>query len=481
MVVPNDNPIPIKQSISNIAIPDPALTSDNASCSEARSALKAAMIPNTTYNLGYLDLFSGIGGHALALRGLAEPLAFCEIDKRARAVLRLRFPSTPIADDVRSLSITDNVEPILPSHIMTPDTVVAASAIAGARLVTASFPCQDISSAGLRRGIFEGTRSGLVWEVFRVIDTRCPSVEAVFLENSTALRRHGLPDITSAFEERGFRVAWGDLSASSLGARHRRSRIWVLALRGQMLERELSEDALRASAVLALSFPFQQLEREVPRLAAKIPRSPVGVRRWNSLGNAVVPSVARLAFAVILSNMRTHRLVGDLGLLQLRVPTSWSIKMPLHHSYVYPVLDLPCITPAPGCPLVLGEADEEECPMVPGEADEGECPMVPGEADEGECPMVPGEADEGECPIPRGRIRLWLTPIYNSRHFWPNRVFGPSIRSATMFATRVFYEYSTCRAFGFERTDVARVRKALELNPRWIEALMGFPDDWTRV
>jgi site-specific DNA-cytosine methylase len=58
---------------------------------------------------GSLDLFSGIGALTLALQGLAAPVAYCEIDPHARAVLQVRMqdnslPRAPVFDDVRTLS-----------------------------------------------------------------------------------------------------------------------------------------------------------------------------------------------------------------------------------------------------------------------------------------------------------------------------------------------------------------------------------------
>ena len=58
-----------------------------------------------------LDLFSGIGGLTLALRGIAEPIAYCDIDPAAQAVLadhiaRRLLPDAPVCTDVRALTRT---------------------------------------------------------------------------------------------------------------------------------------------------------------------------------------------------------------------------------------------------------------------------------------------------------------------------------------------------------------------------------------
>eukprot|EP00798_Chlamydomonas_sp_ICE-L_P031714 gene31714-biopygen6567 len=242
----------------------------------------------------------GIGGHAVALKGLARPCCFCEIDSFACGVLSSQFPGIPIISDVTTLHPLD---------------VIASSSRVGAALgpdlITASFPCQDVSMAGKGGGL-SGTRSSLVWEVFRVLDG-LPSVRAVFLENSPALRYRGLDAICEAFKTRGFSVRYGILSAADMGARHVRSRIWVLAARDKdagMLFPYLSRTRLSSSISQSLSYPFAKLDAEMPRLVTRSPgtESRADVRtltlQWQALGNAIVPQAARFAFAVLLTEMR---------------------------------------------------------------------------------------------------------------------------------------------------------------------------------
>eukprot|EP00798_Chlamydomonas_sp_ICE-L_P017907 gene17907-biopygen26867 len=231
----------------------------------------------------------GIGGHAVALKGLARPCCFCEIDSFACGVLSSQFPGIPIISDVTTLDPLD---------------VIASSSRVGAALgpdlITASFPCQDVSMAGKGGGL-SGTRSSLVWEVFRVLDG-LPSVRAVFLENSPALRYRGLDAICEAFETRGFSVRYGILSAADMGARHVRSRIWVLAARDKdagMLFPYLSRTRLSSSISQSLSYPFAKLDAEMPRLVTRSPgtESRADVRsltlQWQALENAIVPQAAR--------------------------------------------------------------------------------------------------------------------------------------------------------------------------------------------
>ena len=152
-----------------------------------------------------LDLFSGIGGFSLGLEstGGFETCAFCEIDTDCRAVLRRHWPNTPIYSDVKELDRgtmeTDGVR--------LPD------------IITAGWPCQDISTAGQGDGL-RGDRSGLWSEVARLVDELDPRL--VILENSPNLRNRGLEWVLSDLWSFGFDAEWHVVPASAVGAFHQR-------------------------------------------------------------------------------------------------------------------------------------------------------------------------------------------------------------------------------------------------------------------
>lgn len=81
-------------------------------------------------------------------------LAMCEIDTHARKVLAHHFPGVPIFDDVRTV---------------TGDALRNLGAIPGRTIITAGFPCQDLSVSGRRAGMDHGKRSGLFWEIVRIL------------------------------------------------------------------------------------------------------------------------------------------------------------------------------------------------------------------------------------------------------------------------------------------------------------------------
>jgi hypothetical protein len=99
--------------------------------------------------LRLLDTFSGIGGFSLAARWLGgfETVQFVERDPYCQRVLAKHWPTVPIHDDI----CTFNPER------------------GSADVVVGGFPCQDISTAGKQAGIKEGTRSGLFYELIRVV------------------------------------------------------------------------------------------------------------------------------------------------------------------------------------------------------------------------------------------------------------------------------------------------------------------------
>jgi DNA (cytosine-5)-methyltransferase 1 len=126
------------------------------------------------------------------------------------AVLRSRFAAILLHDDVRTLRR-------LPGETS---------------LVVAGFPCQDLSQAGMTRGI-AGARSGLIGEVFRLIEhQRTPWV---LLENVPFMlqlaRGEAMHVITSALEELGYRWAYRVIDARAFGRPQRRRRVYLLASR----------------------------------------------------------------------------------------------------------------------------------------------------------------------------------------------------------------------------------------------------------
>ena len=174
--------------------------------------------------LRVLDLFSGIGGFSLGLErtGGFETVAFCEIEPFPRRVLAKHWPEVPCYEDVTKLT----------GDILRRDGIAVD-------VITGGFPCQDLSTAGKRAGMGEGTRSGLWSEIVRLIGELRPRY--VIVENVAALlsgpseQRGGwFGRVLGDLADCGYNAEWEVISAADMGAPHRRERVWVVAYPSQV-------------------------------------------------------------------------------------------------------------------------------------------------------------------------------------------------------------------------------------------------------
>ena len=158
--------------------------------------------------LKLLDTFSGIGGFSYAAEKLVggfETTQFIEIEPYCQKVLKKHWPNVPIHDDIKTFT----AKPF------------QFDAVCG------GFPCQDISTAGRGKGITQETRSGLFYELIRVI--RMVRPRFVVMENVAAILNNGMDIVLGELSEAGYDAEWAVISASSLGACHQRSRWWLVA------------------------------------------------------------------------------------------------------------------------------------------------------------------------------------------------------------------------------------------------------------
>ena len=161
--------------------------------------------------LTHLDLFSGIGGFALASRwaGL-QTVQFVEIDKFCQKVLNKNFPGVPIHEDIKTFK-SESIKPFL---------------------LTAGCPCQPASCAGKRRGK-EDDR--WLWdEAFRVLEESNPTW-AIF-ENVAGLlsleKGVVFDNLFAQLEAKGYEVWPVIIPACAVNAPHRRDRVWIVAHAG---------------------------------------------------------------------------------------------------------------------------------------------------------------------------------------------------------------------------------------------------------
>ena len=169
------------------------------------------MVEGGLIMLTHVDLFSGIGGFALAARwtNQIQTVQFVEIDKFCQKVLNKNFSGVPIYDDIKTYRGT------------MPDVFI----------LTGGFPCQPFSVAGKRRGT-EDNR--FLWpEMLRVISESHP--QWIIGENVGGFVSIGngmvLEHCFSDLEAEGYEVQAFIIPACAVQAPHRRDRVWIIANR----------------------------------------------------------------------------------------------------------------------------------------------------------------------------------------------------------------------------------------------------------
>jgi DNA (cytosine-5)-methyltransferase 1 len=154
-------------------------------------------------------LFSGIGGFELAFSqaGFATEL-LAEIDPDARRVLKHQFRDVELLQDVADLTKITH----------------------GVSVMTAGFPCQNLSMAGDKTGI-GGLKSGIVGKIFDLIDKS--SIPTVVIENVYFMlqldRGRGMRWLVEQFERQGYKWAYRVLDTIGFGLPQRRRRVYLVA------------------------------------------------------------------------------------------------------------------------------------------------------------------------------------------------------------------------------------------------------------
>ncbi|PYS88173.1 MAG: DNA (cytosine-5-)-methyltransferase [Acidobacteria bacterium] len=180
----------------------------------------------------HIDLFSGIGGFALAARWAGfRTVAFCEIDGYCQKVLAKNF----LADaehagqqgcgqhEIPNGRETDAVASRCKiwSNIFDFD----GTAYRGCDLLTGGFPCQPFSVAGKRRGAADDRA---LWpQMFRVISEARPAW--ILGENVPGIIPMELDNVLSDLESIGYACRSLVIPACAVDARHRRDRLWIVA------------------------------------------------------------------------------------------------------------------------------------------------------------------------------------------------------------------------------------------------------------
>lgn len=174
-----------------------------------------------------VELFAGVGSQAMALRDLGvkfEHYRVVEFDRFAvtsyNAIHDTDFETT----DIRNISGAD---------LRICDTEKFCY------IMTYSFPCQDLSVAGKQKGMTKGsgTRSGLLWEVERLLNECSELPQVMLMENVPQVHsKANMPDFQKwidFLESNGYSNYWQDLNAKDYGVAQNRDRCFMVSLLGE--------------------------------------------------------------------------------------------------------------------------------------------------------------------------------------------------------------------------------------------------------
>ena len=230
----------------------------------------------------HLDLFSGIGGFAIAAEEAGfKTIAFCEIEERCAKFLETEW-GLPVERDIRKLD---------------------GRKYRGISLLTGGPPCQPASRAGKQGGAGD---DHWLWEpALRVLDEAKP--DCVVFENPPGILDVGLDGILSEMGRSGYEVQCFDIPACAVDSPQLRHRIWIVGFladsereRRQWRSAEPRETEGRQSLCSVAGLHWQN-SIWVPCADGKLRRAPDdsfelvdGVHRslLAALGNSICPEVA---------------------------------------------------------------------------------------------------------------------------------------------------------------------------------------------
>lgn len=188
--------------------------------------------------MNFVDFFAGIGGIRLGLEQAGHKcVGFCEFDKYARTAYKAMYDTEGEGEnhDVRTVKPYD---------------------VPAADLWCFGFPCQDISVAGKQKGLQEGERSGLFYEVMRLLAGRRQEDRPKWLliENVKNLLSIGngfdFARLLCEVGGHGYSLQWDTLNSKDYGVPQNRERVFIVCYLGNISGREV--------------FPLQRTDGENP-------------------------------------------------------------------------------------------------------------------------------------------------------------------------------------------------------------------------
>jgi len=177
----------------------------------------------------FADLFAGLGGFHLALKGLGHECVFAsELDEELRDLYEKNFKIKPHGN------IRDVLDGEVPPH----------------DILCAGFPCQPFSKAGGQHGV-KCPKWGDLYEdhVLRIVQYRRPTY--VLLENVPNIQYHGNGEtwrrVVGALKRQGYAVDARRLSPHQFGVPQIRERVFIVGSRNGLIDFEWPKPTTTAS------------------------------------------------------------------------------------------------------------------------------------------------------------------------------------------------------------------------------------------
>lgn len=176
-----------------------------------------------------IELFAGIGAQAKALENLGVPFEhyrICEFDKYAVASYNAVHGTSFETSDVTKIHADD---------------LAVVDTDKYCYVLTYSFPCQDLSNAGKQRGMAKGTgtRSGLLWEVERLLNEMDELPQILVMENVPAVvgekNKTDFMEWVHFLQSKGYMCKWEILNAKDFGIPQNRERCFMVSFLGEYL------------------------------------------------------------------------------------------------------------------------------------------------------------------------------------------------------------------------------------------------------
>ena len=176
-----------------------------------------------------IELFAGIGAQAKALENLGVPFEhyrICEFDKYAVASYNAIHGTSFETSDITKIHASD---------------LAVVDTDKYEYIMTYSFPCQDLSNAGKQRGMAKGTgtRSGLLWEVERLLNEMDELPQILVMENVPAVvgekNKADFMEWVWFLQSKGYTCKWDILNAKDYGIPQNRERCFMVSYLGDYL------------------------------------------------------------------------------------------------------------------------------------------------------------------------------------------------------------------------------------------------------